>query len=87
MNDNDNTAQELIVPPKERFDLPEVLKLLAPSGFSRIDLYEHLRTGNLKAICFSYRLEPKRQIAIDPDQWEAVWKDAWSFPVYGRMDR
>ena len=39
-------------------------------------------SGNLKSVCFSYRLEPKRQISIESDQWEAVWKDAWSFPIY-----
>ena len=82
MTDNDFATKGPAIPPKERFDLPEVLQILAPGGFSRIDLYEYLRSGRLRTVCFPYRLEPKRQISIQPDQWEAVWKDAWSFPVY-----
>ena len=70
------------IPPKDRFSLPEVLKLLKPLGCVRDDLFEYLRSGRLRTVCFPYRFEPDREIPIEPGQFERVWKDAWHFPVY-----
>ena len=69
------------LPQKDRFDLPTVLKLLEPLGHTREDLYDFLRLGQLHAVCYSYRLEPDRQIRIEPYEWPQWWRDPWSFPV------
>ena len=70
------------LPPKDRFDLPDVLKLLEPLGHTREDLFNFLRLGQLHAVCYPYRLEPDREIRIEPDEWPEWWRDAWAFPVY-----
>ena len=70
------------LPPKDRFDLPEVLRLLDPLGHTREDLYDFLRLGQLHAVCYPYRLEADRVIGIEPDEWPEWWRDAWSFPVF-----
>lgn len=70
------------LPQKDRFDLPEVLKHLKSLGHKREDLFDFLRLGQLHAVCHPYRLEPDRQIRIEPDEWPQWWRDAWAFPVY-----
>ncbi len=93
MATTDSTASpksKLIIPPKERFDLPEVLNILEPLGCFRQDLHEYLRTGKLRAVCYPYRLELDREVQIEPDEWPAWFREAWQFPVYadhiGEMD-
>ncbi len=77
------------IPPKERFSLPEVLDLLKPLGCTQRDLFEYLRS-RLQAVCYPYRLEPDREVKIEPEEWPAWFRDPWEFPVYadhiGEMD-
>ncbi|MFQ5757477.1 MAG: hypothetical protein ACE5H7_15475 [Acidiferrobacterales bacterium] len=79
-----------VIPPKDRFSLPEVLEVLKPLGCKREDLSDYLRQGKLRAVCYPYRLELDREVPIEPDEWPEWWRDAWSFPVYdgwiGDMD-
>ena len=85
MATTDSTASpkfKLIIPPKERFDLPEVLNILEPLGCFRQDLHEYLRTGKLRAVCYPYRLELDRKVPIEPDEWVDWFHDSWEFPVY-----
>lgn len=70
------------IPPKDRFSLPEVLECLEPHDCSRADLYEYLRLGRLRAVCYPYRVEPDRQIPIEPDEWPEWFREPWEFPVY-----
>ncbi len=93
MATTDSTASpksKLIIPPKERFDLPEVLNILEPLGCFRQDLHEYLRTGKLRAVCYPYRLELDREVQIEPDEWPAWFPEPWEFPIYadhiGEMD-
>ena len=78
------------IPPRERFSLPEVLDLLKPLGCTQMDLFEYLRSGQLQAVCYPYRLELDREVQIEPDEWPAWFRDSWKFPVYaghiGEMD-
>lgn len=78
------------IPPKERFSLPEVLDLLKPLGCTQMDLFEYLRSGQLQAVCYPYRLELDQEVQIEPDEWPAWFREAWQFPVYadhiGEMD-
>ena len=78
------------IPPRERFSLPEVLDLLKPLGCTQMDLFEYLRSGQLQAVCYPYRLELDREVQIEPDEWPAWFREAWQFPVYadhiGEMD-
>lgn len=78
------------IPLKDRFDLPLVLKLVRPLGCSREDLFDYLRSDRLRAVCFPYRLEPDREISIEPDEWPEWRRDSYAFAVYdgwiGDMD-
>ncbi len=78
------------IPPKERFSLPEVLDLLKPLGCTQIDLFEYLRSGQSQAVCYPYRLEPEREVQIEPDEWVDWFREPWEFPIYadhiGEMD-
>ena len=89
-NSTASSKSKPIIPPKERFDLPEVLNNLEPLGCFRQDLHEYLRTGKLRAVCYPYRLEPDREVPIEPDEWVDWFRDPWDFPVYaghiGEMD-
>lgn len=70
------------IPLKDRFDLPEVLELLRPLGCSRKNLFDYLRLGHLRPVCFPYRLEPDREVAIEPDEWPEWFRDSYAFAVY-----
>lgn len=70
------------IPPKDRFSLPEALTYLEPHGCTREDLYDYLRLGHLRTICYPYRLDPERVVSIEPDEWPERYKDAWEFSVY-----
>ena len=78
------------IPPKERFSLPEVLDLLKPLGCTQMDLFEYLRSGQLQAVCYPYRLGLDREVQIEPDEWPAWFREPWEFPIYadhiGEMD-
>ncbi len=86
----ESPKSKLIIPPKERFDLSEVLNILEPLGCFRQDLHEYLRTGKLRAVCYPYRLELDREVQIEPDEWPAWFPEPWEFPIYadhiGEMD-
>ena len=71
-----------VIPPKDRFSLPEVLEILEPLGCKREDLFDYLRQGKLRAVCYPYRLELDREVPIEPDEWPEWWRDACSFPVF-----
>ena len=89
-NSTASSKSKPIIPHKERFDLPEVLNILEPLGCFRQDLHEYLRTGKLRAVCYPYRLEPDREVQIEPDEWPAWFREPWEFSVYadhiGEMD-
>ena len=68
--------------PKDRFSLPEVLEHLKPLGCAREDLFDHLRLGDIRAVCYPYRLELDREVPIEPDEWPEWYRDAWEFPVF-----
>ena len=70
------------IPPKDRFNLPEVLELVRPLGCIRPDLFDYLRLGSLHAVCFPYRLDPDREVAIEPDEWKEWFRDSYAFSVY-----
>jgi len=70
------------IPPKDRFNLPEVLEHLTHLGGTREALFEYLRMGQLSAVCYAYRLEPEREVPIEPDEWTEWFRDSWEFPVY-----
>jgi hypothetical protein len=70
------------IPPKNRFTLPEVLEHLKPLDLTREDLFEYLWTGRLSTVCYPYRLEPEREIPIEPNEWTEWFRDSWEFPVY-----
>jgi hypothetical protein len=53
------------IPPKDRFSLPEVLEHLDPLGCSREDLYEYLRLGHIRTVCYPYRLEPEARADLE----------------------
>ncbi len=72
----------LRVPPKDRFNLPEVLEHLTKLGCTREDLFEYLRIGRLSTVCYPYRLEPEREIPIKPNEWTEWFREPWEFPVY-----
>jgi len=78
------------LPPKDRFDLPEVLELVKPFGCRREDLFEYLCAGNLQTFACPYRLEPSREVPIGSDEWREWFREPWEFPVYadwiGNMD-
>ena len=84
IRDNGDMSQgsALNISPKDRFDLPKVLGLLRRHGCSREDLFDYLRLGRLRAVCFPYRLEPKREIPIEPDEWQEWFRDSFAFAVY-----
>jgi hypothetical protein len=69
-------------PDIDQFNLPSVLRLVRPLGCSQPDLFDYLRLGHLHAVCFPYRLEPARQVAIEPDEWPEWYRDSYAFPVY-----
>lgn len=66
----------------DRFNLPKVLELVRPLGCTQPDLFDHLRLGRLHAVCFPYRLEPEREVAIEPDEWPEWYRDSYIFPVF-----
>lgn len=70
------------IPPLSRFNLPQVLDILKDLGVERVHLIDYLKTGNLKAVCFPFRQEPGREVAIEPEQWEKLYPDDWDFSVY-----
>lgn len=67
---------------KDRYTLPEVLEQLQPYGCKQSDLFDYLRQDQLHAVCFPYRLEPNREIPIDPNEWTETWRDSYEFPIY-----
>ena len=69
-------------PPGDRFDLPEFLEYLRRLGFSRKNLFDYLKLGHLRPVCFPYRLEPDREVAIEPDEWKEWFRDSYAFAVY-----
>lgn len=70
------------IPPKDRFSLPEVLEHLDPSGCTRVDLFDYLRLGHMRAVCYPYRLEQDREIPIEPDEWPEWYREPCDFPLY-----
>lgn len=70
------------LPPIDRFSLPEVLEHLRPHSCTRENLYHYLRDGQVRAVCFPYRTEPDREIAIEPDEWVEWYRDAWQFSIF-----
>jgi hypothetical protein len=70
------------IPPKDRFSLPEVLEHLDPLGCSREDLYEYLRLGHIRTVCYPYRLEPEREVPIERDEWPEWFREPCDFPLY-----
>ena len=70
------------IPLGDRFNLPGVLKLVRPFGCNQPDLFDYLRLGRLQAVCFSYRLEPEREVPIEPDEWAEWFRDSCAFPVF-----
>ena len=70
------------IPLKGRFNLPEVLEFVRPLGCSQPDLFDYLTLGRLHAVCFPYRLEPDREVAIEPDEWKEWFRDSYAFAVY-----
>ena len=81
-NSTASSKSKPIIPPKERFDLPEVLNILEPLGCFRQDLHEYLRTGKLRAVCYPYRLELDREVLIEPDEWVDWFREPWEFSAY-----
>ena len=74
------------LPQKDRFDLPEVLKHLKSLGHKREDLFDFLRLGQLHAVCHPYRLEPDRQIRIEPDErFEGYRWQSFTPPAAGQF--
>lgn len=82
--DNGDTPQVSAknIPLKDRFNLPEVLELVRPLGCSQPDLFDYLTLGRLHAVCFPYRLDPDREVAIEPDEWKEWFRDSYVFSVY-----
>ena len=70
------------LPPKDRFDLPEVLELVKSFGCRREDLFEYLCKGKLQALAYPYRLERQREVFIEPDEWQEWFREPWEFAVY-----
>lgn len=70
------------IPPLSRFNLPQVLELLTDLGVQREHLIDYLKTEKLKAVCFPFRQEPDREVAIEPQQWNRLYPDDWDFPIY-----
>ncbi len=70
------------IPLKDRFNLPEVLDLVRPLGCTQPDLFDYLRSGRLHPVCFPYRLDPDREVAIEPDEWKEWFRDSYAFSVY-----
>lgn len=70
------------IPPKDRFNLPEVLELVRPLGCNQPDLFDYLRLGRLHAVCFPYRLESERIVPIEPDEWAEWFRDSYTFSVF-----
>ncbi len=70
------------VPPLERFNLPQVLKIVEPMGCRQEHLIEYLQSGDLNAVCFPYRHEPERAVPIEPDQWRRMHAGSYGFSVY-----
>ena len=72
IRDHGDTLPDLAIkiPPIDRFDLPSVLELVKPLGCTQSNLCDYLRMGSLRAVVFPYRLEPDREVAIQPDDWK-----------------
>jgi len=71
-----------LLSPEDRFSLPEVLEYLEAYRCRREGLYEYLRQGQLRAVCYPYRLEPDREVPIEPAEWPEWFREPWEFPVY-----
>jgi hypothetical protein len=70
------------LPPKDRFDLPEVLEMVKHFGCRREDLFEYLCAGTLQTFACPYRLEPLQEVPIASDEWREWFREPWEFPVY-----
>lgn len=70
------------IPPKERFSLPEVLEHLHPLGCARGDFFDYLRLGQIRAVCYPYRLEQDREVPIESDEWPEWFREPCEFPLY-----
>lgn len=70
------------IPPRARFDLPEILEIVAELEIGGKGLLSHLQEGNLAAVCFPYRKEINRKISITSEQWQKTYSAPYEFSVY-----
>lgn len=70
------------IPPKGRFSLPEVLKHLESFDCTREGLFDYLVEGRIRAVCYSYRLDQKRVVPIEPYEWPEWFREPCEFAVY-----